>query len=123
MKYILIVCLLFYTSLAMASDKWTFTDSALEATFVTMAMLDRSQTLQLKDKGAYEYFSGLLGKYPTDKRTNRLFFIYIPLHAYIAWKLSEPYRRIWQVGFIVLESYNVYRNEYYYGISASIKFF
>lgn len=110
MKTILMIIILLIPTNVLASDLWTWQDTTLQTTFTFMALLDRSQTLQIKPKGMVEEFSCFMGRRPNHQRVNRLFVTYIISHAILSSILDKPYRTAWQIGFISFESSNVNHN-------------
>lgn len=99
-----------------AADKWTTTDKALEAVFVTATVIDWGQTLYIADHpNQFDELNPILGKYPSRARVNIYFPVVLVAHAVISNYLPKPYRTIWQ-SFSIAVEVPVIGNNYALGI-------
>lgn len=102
-------------------DPWRKTDVALEVLSQGLLLVDWGQTLDIRereDEGYYEKNS-YLGKYPSRGKVNKYFALSCLAHGLITWVLPVKWevfgftihpRRLWQYGFIGVESPCVINN-------------
>jgi hypothetical protein len=110
---------------APAAGKWTSTDTALQLGVISLQVADWGQTRAIANGHTSEYMDGngftrtrtyyetnvLLGPNPSAGRVNAYFAASIVGHTAVAYLLPQPYRRIWQSLFIVVEAHFVIRND------------
>lgn len=109
-KFILIP-LLFLASQAQASNEWTGTDTALEATYLALHAVDWGQTLYISSHPLEHWENNrILGDTPSRGEVNRYFFITGMAHVGISYLLPQPYRRYWQYAWIGAEVTSTYKN-------------
>jgi len=102
-----------------ALDRWTWQDTAWEAGFAALVLVDVGQTRWAMQNG-WEEGNPLLGKHPTDTQLNTL-AVAVPLaHAAVSTLLpAGPWRRGWQVFTVGVEAHAVYRS---YSIGVKVAF-
>lgn len=108
-----------------ANDEWDTADTAWQLTYTALHVADWSQTLDIAEScTTSSYDNGLgyhraivnvehcrhyernpiLGSRPTRGEVNTYFATTLLLHTLIAYKLPAPYRRVWQMVWIVIEA-------------------
>lgn len=102
-------------------DGWTGTDTALEAGFQTLVVVDWSQTLNFTQHPRPTWGNGyetnsVLGHYPSRDRINTLIPLGMLAHAAVSCLLPAPYREAWQGLSFMAEAHAVMFN-YSVGIS------
>ena len=108
------------------AENWTKTDTAWQATFLTLTTMDWIQTRWMVKQNFHwdgEYYhetNPILGDYPSLKAVDT----YIPLamlaHTVVAMAIPDTtLRRIWQCVWIGLESASVYKN---YSLGVRLEF-
>ena len=86
-------------------------DYTLEAIFIGTTSMDWSQTQQITNNPMmYHEMNPILGRHPSLGLVNMYFPISIGLHALIAYALPKPYREVWQMGWIGIETGMVVNN-------------
>jgi hypothetical protein len=65
----------------------------------------------IKKTRAYYETNILLGKHPSTGRVDTYFAASIVGHTAVAYLLPQPYRRIWQSLFVIVEAHFVIRND------------
>lgn len=110
---------------AQAEDKnaWTATDTALQATYTVLHVMDWSQTLHIARNHVHCYPNGtgiacaldyednsLLGEHPSIGLVNSYFASTLVLHTAVSYILPKPYRTIWQAITIGIEYGTVQHN-------------
>ncbi len=115
-------------SKAEAND-WTTTDTMLQATFLMLLNIDRSQTVSSDTRPEIGYAQKFIGEHPSSGQANRYFVACGALHTGIAlitpkvieiksMDMKIPARLIWQSFWITVEGDTVHKN-YQMGISIS----
>jgi hypothetical protein len=94
MKVAALVALL-VASPAAARDPWTNPDTAAEAGFVAVVLLDWQQTRAALASGHVE-LNPIIGQHPSRARLDAMVLGGVVAHAVIARVLPQPYRRAWQ---------------------------
>jgi hypothetical protein len=95
---------------AHASDRdWTWHDTALEATYFAVQAVDWMQTRSFLARGSLET-NPILGERPTRAELLAYNAVTLTLHAAVAYALPKPYREVWQVVSIGVESWQVGSN-------------
>lgn len=95
---------------AHASDRdWTWHDTALEATYFAVQAVDWMQTRAFLARGSLET-NPILGERPTRGELLAYNLVTLSLHAVVSYALPKPYREIWQVASIGVESWQVGSN-------------
>ena len=93
------------------AENWSWTDTALETTYVALTVVDWGQTRNIvNSKGEYSEINPILGRHPSMGKVDTLIPAGIITHGLIAMALPPKYRRYWQVFFIGFESANVISN-------------
>ncbi len=93
------------------ADEWTTTDTTLEFIYLVITDRDRRQTIEcMKTPWCYEH-NPLLGSDPSEDKVNFLITLAVLGHIWIATKLDQPYRRIWQSVWIGVEYHAVDHND------------
>ncbi len=111
----LILLKLMNPSVALADEVWftpfSWYDYALEATYFGVTSMDWSQTQQIaNDPAHYHEMNPLLGQHPSLANVNVLIPSAMALHALIAYALPKPFREVWQMAWIGVETYCVVNN-------------
>ena len=113
--------ILAFPCFAWKPDPWSKTDISLEILSQGLLLVDWGQTLDIRereDEGYYEKNS-YLGKYPSRGKVNKYFALSCLAHGLITWVLPVKWevfgftihpRRLWQYGFIGVESPCVINN-------------
>ena len=91
---------------AARADKWTKTDTAVEAACAGLLIADWGQTLDRR----YEESNPILGKRPTEAAVTGYFLGVITLHLAIARVLPRPWRTLFQGTTIGVEGHSIYAN-------------
>lgn len=112
MKALSISLIIFlFTSLALASDHWTKTDSLYQISYSLLHVMDWGQTLEIsRNPDRWEETNPILGEHPSTGSVNTYFATTLLAHAAISYLLPGEYRRIWQVLWIGIEGGTVVRN-------------
>jgi hypothetical protein len=97
----MILSLVLVVSLAHCGENkksdWTYTDTALQATFLTLHGMDWAQTLHIvRNPDKYYETNNILGKYPSEGRVNSYMALTAIGHTAIAYALPKPWRTMWQ---------------------------
>ncbi len=124
MKKLFVVMFLvfFLPSLSVGEDRaaWTATDTAVQAAFVAITIIDWEQTRTFTCDQDNDYHkdetSPLLGDHPSKQKIDLVFGAGILAHTAIAYLLPHPYRTYWQSFWIGVETEAVYSNYYKAGI-------
>lgn len=105
--------LLFWCLNAHAETKeWSRNDTIRQGIVTSLFVADWRQTQHIvKNPGHYSERNPILGEHPSMRRVNALFILFIPGHAWVMSLLDSDTRKIVQRTYIVVEGYNVYRNE------------
>jgi len=101
MKTILAVLILLLSSAANATEldwKWTKTDTAIQATWTAMHVIDWSQTRKIA-KEPYRYYelNPILGKHPSVGEVDLYMGASTLVNFAVARVLPKPYRRYFQM--------------------------
>ena len=118
MKKLLGVALLCFSFQANATDRWTKSDIAREAVYLTLHVVDWGQTRDSVDKGYIEK-NAILGEYPSKEEVNRYFLITGLLHVAAAHLLPSDWRGRFQYSTIAVQVYCVHNN---YNLGLKIQF-
>ena len=93
------------------AENWTWTDTALETTYVALTVVDWGQTRNIVNSGGkYSEINPILGKHPSMGEVDTLTPSAVIAHALIAMALPPRYRRYWQFFFIGAEGIVVLNN-------------
>ena len=109
---------------AHSSEKadWTWTDTGLQVTYLTLHTMDWTQTLHIaRNPDKYYEMNQTLGRHPSEGRVNSYFAATALLNTGAAWLLPKPWRTMWQVGFIV-DRYAYVQHNRRIGIGISLHF-
>ncbi len=106
---------LFISSPAYAGEVWftpfTWYDYTLEATYFGVTSMDWSQTQQIANNPSRYYETNpFLGRHPSLANVNILIPSSMALHALIAYALPKPFREVWQMAWIGIETDMVQHN-------------
>lgn len=119
---ILTVFVLLFATRAFCQDKdeWTAADSALQTTFVVLALVDWKQTREFsgnpqKYPDMYET-NPVLGPHPSARKINIFMGSSIAAHTIIAVLSPKPFRTVWQSFWITVEVHCIHEN-YKAGVS------
>ena len=101
MKTILAVLILLLSSVANATEldwKWTKADTAIQATWTVLHIVDWSQTRQIA-KEPRRFYEGnpILGRHPSVGRVDTYMALSAVANLGVAYALPKPYRRYFQV--------------------------
>lgn len=125
MKNLLVILFLFFATPAYADSldetvhtqsKWftpfTWYDYSFEAIYMGVTSMDWSQTQQIANNPGTRAESNpfLGGPHPSLANVNTIIPISMGLHALIAYALPKPYREIWQMAWIGIETRQVVGN-------------
>ena len=114
MKTILAVLILLLSSVANATEldwKWTKTDTAIQATWTAMHVIDWSQTRKIaKEPRFYSEPNPILGEHPSVGRVDSYMAISAVANLGVAYALPKPYRRYFQVLSIGMTGKGVFLN-------------
>ena len=95
----------------MFMDKWSKTDTAMEAAFVGLTVMDWGQTRDTaKNPNQYSEVNFILGRHPSLTYVDTYFPVAIVAHGLVSMALPPKYRRYWQVIFIGVEGAAVLNN-------------
>lgn len=127
--FLTVYLLMIFASSAAADDrhKWTWEDTGLQTVFAGIWVADWSQTLHIARNPTKYYERGNtqgfvhLGNHPSIGRINSYFAGYLAWHTFVAYKLSKPYRTIWQGAYIIYDYDKVQKNRSI-GIGLSVHF-
>ena len=93
------------------ADDWTRRDTAWEAAYLTLHIIDWGQTLYAARRpDQYIERNRILGDHPSTGDVNRYFLATGIAHVGIAYVLPPRYRRYWQWLWIAIEADTVNRN-------------
>lgn len=116
------VAMLLVAPVAGALETWTVGDTALEAAFGAVLLVDWMQTRQIAstrgEPGAVEEMNPILGRRPTAARVNGYFVAAGAGHVAVAFLLPRPWRTVWQATWVTLEGLSI-RNNAALGLSLS----
>ena len=122
MKTLIVILALFIATTASAKDKWTTKNTILQSTFAAVTVIDWAQTLHAaRNPDKFTETNPILGSHPSKGRVNAYFPLYIASHTYIATKIDEPYRTLWQSFYIIWEV-DAVNNNRTQGIGFSLSF-
>ena len=114
MKTLIFLILLNFTTSAFAFDEWTKTDTALQATYTVLHVIDWGQTASCANGGWHKFetstdsrgttitqhqrseMNPILGKHPTPSVVHIYFASTLIANTIISYVLPKPYRTIWQ---------------------------
>lgn len=105
--------ILFFATLAQASQPWSTQDKLMEMGFATSIVMDWGQTrdIQRWSAGNHRHEENpVLGEHPSNNAINNYFISSLVLHALIADQLHGKWRTAWQAAWIGLEVGTVQRN-------------
>ncbi len=128
MKTLLVIILVLIPSMAMSyqfAENWTKTDTAYQATFLSIATVDWMQTHWMAkqnwqwDGEYHKELNPFLGSHPSEGKINTMIPLGIVAHTAIAMALPPNYRRIWQCVWIGVESLAIYHN---YSVGVKLEF-
>lgn len=100
----LLTCLILVSLVAGCGGRWTQADSAREAAYLALHVVDWGQTLDIADHPEkWHERNPVLGDHPSRGRVNVWFAGTALLHPVISYVLPKPYREAWQYGTIGVE--------------------
>ncbi len=91
-------------------EKITVLDISLQLSFTAVALADTFQTYCALHHGGFQEMNPILGHHPTDFELFTLSGSAIIIHTFIAYLLPQPWRFLWQMVWISVESYMVINN-------------
>jgi hypothetical protein len=106
MRYVLLM--LFSTS-CFAGD-WTTADTARQATFTGLAVIDWAQTRYIAKHPEFYETNAVLGPHPSTGRVDLYFPVAIVGHAAISYILPPSWRQGWQYVWIGVETQKTTHN-------------
>ena len=106
MRNLIILCLL----IPLMGFTWDKEDTVLQATVVSLLLMDMTQTLYVSGHDEYCELNPLLGERPSRDKVYGYFLGGIVAHTVISYLLPKEYRKWWQGAFILVESGMVLRN-------------
>jgi hypothetical protein len=113
------VLLLIACAPAQAGD-WTREDTAWEAAYLVLHVVDWGQTRYItKNPDRYRESNSILGETPSLNRVRNYFIATALLHASVSYALPPQWRRRWQGATIAVQAYFVGHN---YGADVRIDF-
>ncbi|OEU63371.1 MAG: hypothetical protein BA867_08695 [Desulfobacterales bacterium S5133MH16] len=92
------------------ADAWTKRDTAYQATFMALQVMDWLQTKEIARNPRHIELNPILGKYPSQTKVDLYFLSTTLLHTGVAYVLPQKYRRYWQYFFIGTQVGCVVRN-------------
>lgn len=93
------------------SRTWTRADTAREAAYLALHVVDWGQTLEIADNPErWHERNPVLGSHPSRGEVNRWFLGTAVLHPVVSYLLPDDLRPYWQYGTIGLELYCVGNN-------------
>ena len=109
-----------FSSPSFAQDPWSTQDYVLEATWLTLHMIDHGQTLDIakNPRGHYE-INPFLGKHPSVENVNVWMGAGYIIHPVITHFLPKKYRPYWQMFTIGVTGSMVFYN---YQVGLKINF-
>jgi len=132
MRPAILIVLLLAAPSTRALDRWTWQDTAWEAGYFGLALLDWRQTIYIASPHGVNFpapgstywppayphheINPVLGSHPSIGRVTTYFALTSAAHLGIALALPNPWRRCFQVGTVGLEGFMVARN-YHLGVS------
>lgn len=97
MRKTLLAIALTVSPCAHSIDKWRTEDTAREALYMTLHLIDWGQTLYISDHPWRHSESNIiLGPYPSNSEVNRYFAATALMHIGISYVLPHKYREVWQ---------------------------
>lgn len=94
-----LILLLMFATPCFAFDEWTKTDTALQATYTVLHVIDWGQTshqAKIGWVGTYHENNPILGTYPTEKSVHVYFASTLVAYTIISYALPTPWRKVWQ---------------------------
>ncbi len=110
MKILALITALLLPAGARATDPWSRTDMALQLAFTGITVIDCLQTHTIAQDPRWEETNRFLGRHPSHAKVNAYCGAALVATAAAAILLRQPYRRMWQVILIGIESEAVYHN-------------
>lgn len=107
----IIVIILIFISTNSFADEWTHSDTAIEVIYSGLHVADWNQTLQIANSNRYKEDNSLLGDDPNKDQVNLYFAGTLAGHYYIAKKLDQPYRFLWQILWINRQYSSIKHNQ------------
>ena len=106
-------------ALVLWASPWTPANTALEATLTALVAVDVAQTINCMHSTAFSCReeNPLVGPRPTDFRLVMYGFWAVVGHATIAYFLPRPWREVWQMVIVGIESDVVIQNQMTFGLS------
>ena len=101
---------------------WTWTDTGLQATYLTLHTMDWAQTLHMsRNPDKFYENNGLLGLHPSEGRVNSYFAVTALGHTAVSYILPKPWRTVWQ-GFWITTEYAYVQHNRKIGVGSSLHF-
>ena len=93
----LIFILFFLLPVDVNADEWTYSDTVMQTGYSLILISDWNQTLGIDSHDNLKESNKILGEHPSDDKINLYFASILYGHYYIAKKLDQPYRFMWQL--------------------------
>jgi len=111
MRAILLLTILFFPTTVWAfCDNWSTTDTVMESAFVSLTIVDWSQTKEFVAQGTLEEQNPILGKHPSQARIDTYMILAIAAQAGVACWLPQEWREGFLAGSVVIEAWAVNNN-------------
>jgi len=95
MRVVLIILIILFPTTA-ASSAWTTQDTILQATLMSLIIIDWGQTLSFIQDDRYKETNPILGEYPSRGEVNICIISSMVITTAIAYALPKRYRTIFQ---------------------------
>ena len=118
---IITIIILLLISNEVHADEWTHSDTAMQVLYSGLHVADWNQTLQIANSNKYREDNALLGDDPSKDHVNLYFASTLAGHYYIAKKLDQPYRFLWQILWINRQ-YSAIKHNRKIGLNVGFKF-
>ena len=110
-KVLIIALILLVSASAMAAEKWTDDDYALEGSYLALHFVDWRQTRTIaKNPDRYYEINPILGRHPSTTEVDIYFAATTLLHPIISHYLPQPYRKWFQSVSVILSGTCVVNN-------------
>ena len=103
------------------ADEWTRADTTMQILYSGVHIADWNQTLQIIKSDKYEESNIILGRHPSEDQANLYFITTLAGHYYIARKLDQPFRFLWQMVWINRQ-YSAMNHNRKIGLHVNFKF-
>ena len=106
----ILAVLLLLASLPACADPWTSADTARQAIFTGLAVVDWAQTRRIARQPVYYEMNPVLGSHPSVGQVDAYFAGAIVGHAAVSYLLPAGWRAGWQYVWIGIEAQKTYHN-------------